>query len=245
MSLLSLVLPTIGQPDSTEDPKVNNAFTAITNWANGNIDQSNISSAKGLSPLHFVTTTVNYTAANGDLVQANAAVVVTLPAPARDTLIAIWASTNGVILSASSGGLYGPGVGGQTSVPVHINSVLIVQADGTNWAIISGLVDSGWQPFPFYANGWGPVSGPYGSNQPGWRKEGNLVRLAGNVSGGASGNAITVMPAGARPLADSFYVCETSYTTFGVVVANAGGNITPNFASGTAIALDPVIYYSD
>lgn len=41
MSLLSLVLPTIGQPDSTEDPKLNTALTAIQTWANGNIDPVN------------------------------------------------------------------------------------------------------------------------------------------------------------------------------------------------------------
>lgn len=47
MSLLSLVLPIINQPDKTEDPKINTAFTAIQNWANGNIDSSNVK-AEGL-----------------------------------------------------------------------------------------------------------------------------------------------------------------------------------------------------
>lgn len=45
MSLLSIVLPTIGQPDSTEDPKIVNAYTAISTWANGNIDASNMTAA--------------------------------------------------------------------------------------------------------------------------------------------------------------------------------------------------------
>ena len=35
MSIMSLVLPTIGQPDSTEDPKINTALSAIQTWTNG------------------------------------------------------------------------------------------------------------------------------------------------------------------------------------------------------------------
>lgn len=45
MTTLSLVLPVIGQPDSTEDPKLNTALTAIQTWANGNIDATNLASA--------------------------------------------------------------------------------------------------------------------------------------------------------------------------------------------------------
>ena len=45
MTILSLVLPIISQPDKTEDPKINTAFTAIQSWANGQIDSSNIKPA--------------------------------------------------------------------------------------------------------------------------------------------------------------------------------------------------------
>jgi len=48
MSLLNLILPIINQPDSTEDPKVNNALIAIQNWANGNVDFSNFAAGAGL-----------------------------------------------------------------------------------------------------------------------------------------------------------------------------------------------------
>jgi hypothetical protein len=41
MSHLTLTLPILNQPDSTEDPKIINAFTAIQTWANGNVDWSN------------------------------------------------------------------------------------------------------------------------------------------------------------------------------------------------------------
>lgn len=45
MSQLSIVQPTIGLPDSTQDPLIVNAFAAIAAWANGNIDVTNLSQA--------------------------------------------------------------------------------------------------------------------------------------------------------------------------------------------------------
>jgi hypothetical protein len=42
MGLVSLTLPTVGQPNSTEDPKINSALTALQNVINGNIDTANI-----------------------------------------------------------------------------------------------------------------------------------------------------------------------------------------------------------
>jgi hypothetical protein len=39
---LSLVLPEIGKADKTQDPRIVTALTAITTFANGNIDSSNI-----------------------------------------------------------------------------------------------------------------------------------------------------------------------------------------------------------
>lgn len=50
MTQLSIVEPIIGQPDSTEDQKIVNAFTAIQNAFNGNIDISpNLSQAAATS----------------------------------------------------------------------------------------------------------------------------------------------------------------------------------------------------
>jgi len=48
VSLLSLILPTLQQPDSTEDVKVNNALSAIQTWANGQVDFSNFAPGAGL-----------------------------------------------------------------------------------------------------------------------------------------------------------------------------------------------------
>jgi microcystin-dependent protein len=45
MSNLNLTPPTIGQPNSTEDVDIVNAFNAIQTWANGNIDTTNVTAA--------------------------------------------------------------------------------------------------------------------------------------------------------------------------------------------------------
>src|SRR6185312_11970680 len=49
MSQLSIVMPTVGLPDTTEDVKVINAFTAIQNVVNGNLDGTNLSAAAAQS----------------------------------------------------------------------------------------------------------------------------------------------------------------------------------------------------
>lgn len=40
----SISLPTIGQPNSTEDVKVNNSLTAISTWGNGNVLDTDLNS---------------------------------------------------------------------------------------------------------------------------------------------------------------------------------------------------------
>lgn len=45
MTIISLELPEIGKPDKTQDPKINTAFSTIQNWANGFIDEENLSVA--------------------------------------------------------------------------------------------------------------------------------------------------------------------------------------------------------
>lgn len=44
MGTISLVQPVVGQPDTTEDVKIQNNFTTIQNVINGNIDDSNLKS---------------------------------------------------------------------------------------------------------------------------------------------------------------------------------------------------------
>lgn len=64
MSLLNLTLPSIGQPNSTEDVKIVNALTAIQSVVNGNLDSSNFAAQPAYQSLALVnglnTRTLNY-----------------------------------------------------------------------------------------------------------------------------------------------------------------------------------------
>jgi hypothetical protein len=42
MGTISLQTPTVGQLNSTEDPKITSDFNTIQTWANGNVDDSNL-----------------------------------------------------------------------------------------------------------------------------------------------------------------------------------------------------------
>lgn len=54
MTQLSLILPEIGSPSKTEDPKTDNAFIAVQTWANGNIDATNLK-AEGVTAESLAT----------------------------------------------------------------------------------------------------------------------------------------------------------------------------------------------
>jgi hypothetical protein len=43
MTTVSLILPEVGKPDSTQDPRIVTAFTTLQTWANGNVDSTNLS----------------------------------------------------------------------------------------------------------------------------------------------------------------------------------------------------------
>jgi len=121
---------------------------------------------------------------------------------------------------------------------------MILQADGTNWMIIAGDPDTGWQPFGF-ANGWSNSNGPASGNHVGYRKIGNVVRLGGGIQGGPSGYQAVGMAVGFQPTYTQFFVVETSYTTFGVVSIAPNGAVIPNFTSGSGLALDGISFTVD
>src|SRR5687768_5631815 len=63
MGLLSLTLPTIGQPNSTEDTDVRNALLSIQTLVNGNLDSANLAAA-GI-PFSKFTPRITWGAVNG------------------------------------------------------------------------------------------------------------------------------------------------------------------------------------
>jgi len=126
MSLLSLVLPVLNQPDATEDVKVNNAFTAIQTWANGNIDASNM--APGLTIPSGMIAPFGGTSA-----------------PAG------WLFCNGAAISRSAyaqlfsviGSAYGAGDGSSTFNLPNLIGRTLVGYDGAG-AVIPGGANVGW-----------------------------------------------------------------------------------------------------
>jgi hypothetical protein len=48
MGQISLSIPQVGQPDSTEEPKIANDLTLIENAINGNLDTNNLAAAAGI-----------------------------------------------------------------------------------------------------------------------------------------------------------------------------------------------------
>lgn len=57
MGLVSLTLPSVGQLNSTEDPKINSALTALQNVINGNLDTANIAT-NGVGTAEIADTSV-------------------------------------------------------------------------------------------------------------------------------------------------------------------------------------------
>lgn len=126
MSVLSLILPTIGQPDSTEDPKINTALTAIQTWANGNIDLTNMTSAANSAILQASTNVTTPTRVFGTPYQPNTTrpvmvlMTVQLPSTASATLY--------IAATSSFPSAYGA----------------LVSSPGSMYSAVTTLVPAGW-----------------------------------------------------------------------------------------------------
>lgn len=157
--------------------------------------------------LPWLTSTIqasNYTAANGDLVEATASLTVTSPTASRGVRFGVVAnyaasSSSSVTITASSGYLIGPGIPASTSsitlgaLAAHITFV----NDGTNWIQIDGAVDSGWIT-PTLPSGWvGTVS---------YRMIGNRVTFKGEITTvGSSGTTLFSLTSNAQPSSQAVF----------------------------------------
>ena len=133
------------------------------------------------------------------------------------------------------------------SPPVQATGDLLTAA---TWnSNFSWLYDTGWLSFGAlgFLNSWVNVAGP-GGGQSGYRKTGNVVRLAGTVAGGASGTSIcNVLPAGYRPTVSVTGAGIMTATATNPVVWNVstGGGITLIFPGGTVPSCDGVTWTVD
>jgi hypothetical protein len=85
----------VGQPNSTEDPKIASDFATIQTWANGNVDDSNLGSPNnGVRRLLLQSTGLFTTANNGDYLLVGAGAVAS--GDQTSTVAAFWIPDAGV-----------------------------------------------------------------------------------------------------------------------------------------------------
>ncbi len=163
MTSISLEVPIVGQKNTTEEPKVGNSITKVQEYLNlttptvgvegtnivaASIKESNLEAAvvtklnQKSSGLEIKKQTGSATGESGIiyLMETNAATLtLTATATAGKQVGIICANTiAGVKLKTGSGLIYGDFVAGLAEIPIQKYQHVIVEADGTNWWIISG-----------------------------------------------------------------------------------------------------------
>jgi hypothetical protein len=157
MTKLTLTKPEVGGKNTTEEPKVGNALTAIEQWANGEIDTTNLKNGgveevdlsaavqtllnQKSSGLSVVSHAVSVTAASGELaLMTKTGTTLELPAPTLNANVGVYyAETAGSItVKASSGAIAGDFIASATSVKLLPNQHVLLTADGSAWRIMAG-----------------------------------------------------------------------------------------------------------
>lgn len=179
--------------------------------------------------LYLVTTSTN-------------AITIDLPTPVSGATIGVKkvdaaAGTITISTAATSGYILGPGVpANATSIQCSAYGAYVeLQADGTNWHIIGGAQDSGWQ-LPSYVNSWVSNGGPAtGGTLAAFRLQGNVVRMAGTIKGGASLSSTFTLPTGYRPLYVVELTCVAAGATnnLGLMQVSAGGIVSLTYSGST------------
>lgn len=151
MATISLQIPVIGQPNSTEAPKIASDFTTLQTVINGQLDRNNMVS--GIARLALSSVSTSVTAADGQQVQyaGSPPATITLPTPTAGATIGIVAvapvtgaapltvtASSGVILDIGSSG----GVASKT-LGTPLANVLLM-GNGSNWITVGGVWDTGW-----------------------------------------------------------------------------------------------------
>lgn len=260
MGTISLSLPILGQPDTTEDVKLINALTAIQTVINGNLDATNLSAtaavarsqlAGGFGDLIWTSTGVNTSGTDGHFYGMTAAATLTLPAPALNATVGVFnQSTGAVVTIAASSGIIGGvgfGISGVSSFTLGTSAAAVVLlADGSNWHVVGGYQDTGWVTPSFATN----VAAAAGFFPPSSRLRGDVVRLKGqmvNNTGASilSGATWATLPANMAPsLALDGLLASDSGGVQGRISITTGGvlSYSGNVASTARLRLDGITY---
>lgn len=162
MTKLSLTKPETGKLNTVEEPKVATAFTAIETVVNGELEGTNNIKAEGVTEANltaavqtllnaksFAAMTVNVksaaavTAASGELViMQKDASVLTLPEPTANRIVGAVCSSPAVTIKVAPAKaatkVYGGFVELASNLTLTTWQIVVLEGDGTNWAIISG-----------------------------------------------------------------------------------------------------------
>jgi hypothetical protein len=141
------------------------------------------------------------TAANDrDLIMMTGAHVTTLGTPTLGKVVGVLqVTTAAASILAGTGSLLGAGIAtyqsstGATGVPLATAGAFTLwEADGTNWNLTEGAIDSGWVQFDSVLNvPWAPVSAHVY-----WRQQGNRVTFNGTIGSGTTAT-LWLAPTGA------------------------------------------------
>lgn len=225
MGSITLSIPQVNSPDSTEDPKIANNFTLLQTLLNGNLDSSNLSATIGFLRLTYRQLNSSNTAASGDWITAAPGITVTLPAPSANAIVSVLANnavTSASPVTVSGTNIYGLGLSAASSflLGTAMRSV-ILESDGASWAIVTGMQDTGWVNLSAFG-----TSIVAGTPAPQSRLIGDQVYLRGtlhdNAGSVAGGGTLVTLPAGQRPPASRQYVAPVAGSAAVLTVASTG-----------------------
>lgn len=197
------------------------AWTDGTLWLPlGLIPSSKSSNASAVSGQAIITT-------------GSGAITITLPSHVAGQKVAVVNMTSNVT-TVSGSSIQGAGLSSAASFPLGtVGASATLLDDGTNWNMIAGQQDGGWQPLPEGA--FAPAPG-YGA--PFIRLFGNQVLLKGslqNVQGLTDNLSVT--------LAVAFRPAATVQPGNGLLLTSAGHLTGPSIGSGDIQALDNASYF--
>ncbi len=222
-TLASRTITVHGQLYRTTDTGVESlSWTNGTNWYPvGLIPQTTSTSASVVSGQLLVTT-------------GTGALTVTLPAAAKGARVGVQnQSTGGTTVSGSN--IQGVGLASASSFKLGtVGAAAGLISDGTNWYLITGQQDTGWQTLTYGTN----VSSA-GDYTPGARLRGDTVSLRGmlQVSSGNPSPWATI-PAGLRPASEVQVLGPAGFFTN----VNTNGTITNAATGQTYLPLDSITY---
>lgn len=220
---VSITIPQVGQPFSSQAVTVDNNFTNLSAWANGGIAGTDLSPTSGVMRLTNRTMSTNATANSGDLVLLSGAVTCTLPAPAANAVVGVFCAATGTPGTVSGTLIDGVGLSSASSFPVSSGACVLLTSDGSRWHIISGKQDSGWTNITL-VNGW--ASG--GGYTPATRLIGDQVFFRGSLNGNsATGSTVCTLAASFRPTSSVLLGTNVQIplSTSGVITISPGPTV--------------------